>query len=107
MKRCKWPGSDPLYVAYHDNEWGVPVHDDRQLFEMLNLEGAQAGLSWITILRKREGYRKAFANFDAAKVARFGAREKKRLLADEGIVRNRAKVDAFIGNAKAFLDVRR
>ena len=107
MQRCKWPGSDPLYIAYHDEEWGVPVHDDRRLFEMLNLEGAQAGLSWITILRKRENYRRAFANFDAARVARFGAREKKRLLADEGIVRNRAKVDAFIANARVFLDVQR
>jgi DNA-3-methyladenine glycosylase I len=107
MKRCKWAGSDPLYIAYHDDEWGVPVHDDRKLFEMLNLEGAQAGLSWITILRKRANYRKAFANFDAGKVARFGAREKRRLLADEGIVRNRAKIDATIGNAKAFLDVQR
>ena len=107
MKRCKWAGSDPLYIAYHDDEWGVPVHDDRKLFEMLSLEGAQAGLSWITILRKRESYRKAFANFDAGKVARFGAREKKRLLADEGIVRNRAKIDAAIGNAKAFLDAQR
>ena|SRR5579859_3066844 len=106
-KRCRWPGSDPLYIAYHDDEWGVPVHDDRRLFEMLNLEGAQAGLSWITVLRKRESYRKAFANFDAAKIARYGAREKARLLKNEGIVRNRAKVDAFIGNAKAFLDVQR
>ena len=105
--RCRWAGSDPLYIAYHDEEWGVPVHDDRQLFEMLNLEGAQAGLAWITILRKREGYRKAFANFDATKIARYGAREKARLLTDAGIVRNRAKIDAFIGNARAFLDVQR
>ena len=106
-RRCHWAGSDPLYIAYHDEEWGVPVHDDRQLFEMLNLEGAQAGLAWITILRKREGYRKAFANFDATKIARYGAREKARLLTDAGIVRNRAKIDAFIGNARAFLDVQR
>ena len=104
-RRCRWAGSDPLYIAYHDQEWGVPVHDDRQLFEMLNLEGAQAGLAWITILRKREGYRKAFANFDAVKIWRYGAREKARLLKDAGIVRNRAKIDAFIGNAKAFLGV--
>src|SRR6478735_8143397 len=107
-RRCPWvPLGDPLYIAYHDEEWGVPVHDDRQLFEMLNLEGAQAGLSWITILRKRAGYRKAFANFDAAKIIRYGAREQARLMKDEGIVRNRAKIAAVVGNAKAFLDVQR
>jgi DNA-3-methyladenine glycosylase I len=92
-------------VAYHDTEWGVPVHDDRVLFEFLLLEGAQAGLSWITILRKREAYRRAFAGFDPARVARFGAREQARLLADAGIVRNRAKVASAIGNARAFLAV--
>jgi DNA-3-methyladenine glycosylase I len=105
--RCKWAESNALFIPYHDEEWGVPVHDDRMLFEMLNLEGAQAGLSWLTILRKRDHYRKAFASFDARKVARFGAREKARLLADEGIVRNRAKIDAAVGNAKAFLEVQR
>ena len=88
-QRCAWAGSDPLYIAYHDEEWGVPLHDDRRLFEMLILEGAQAGLSWITILRKRENYRKAFDHFDAKKVARFDARRVRKLLADEGIVRNR------------------
>jgi DNA-3-methyladenine glycosylase I len=105
IQRCGWCGSDPLYVAYHDTEWGVPVHDDRLLFEFLILEGAQAGLSWITILRKREAYRKAFAGFDADKVARFGPRQVARLLADAGIVRNRLKVEAAIGNARRFLAV--
>lgn len=104
-KRCAWPGEDPLYVAYHDDEWGVPVHDDRILFEFLVLEGAQAGLSWITILRKREGYRRAFAGFDPERVARFDAREVDTLLGDAGIVRNRAKIEATIKNAKAFLAV--
>ena len=104
--RCGWPGTDPLYVAYHDEEWGVPVRDDRKLFEFLLLEGAQAGLSWITILRKREAYRKAFADFDPAKVARFDARRVARLLGDPGIVRNRQKIAAAIGNARAFLAVR-
>jgi DNA-3-methyladenine glycosylase I len=103
--RCGWCGEDPLYVAYHDAEWGVPVHDDRRLFEFLILEGAQAGLSWITILRKREAYRRAFAGFDAEKVARYGAREAKRLLADPGIVRNRLKIEAAIANARRFLEV--
>jgi DNA-3-methyladenine glycosylase I len=98
---------DPLSVAYHDREWGVPVHDDRVLFEFLVLEGAQAGLSWITILRKREAYRKAFAGFDPARVARFGARDVRRLLADAGIVRNRLKVAGAIRNARAFLAVQR
>ena len=105
--RCGWAAKDPLYVAYHDEEWGVPNHDDRHLFEMLILEGAQAGLSWITILRKRAAYRKAFANFDARRVARFGAAQRKRLLADEGIVRNRLKIDAAIENARAFLAVQK
>ena len=94
LRRCAWCGSDPLYVAYHDDEWGVPVHDDRRLFEMLILEGAQAGLSWITILRKRDAYRKAFDRFDARKIARYDAKKKRALLADAGIVRNRLKIDA-------------
>jgi DNA-3-methyladenine glycosylase I len=101
--RCPWAGTDPLYVAYHDEEWGVPSHDDRHLYEMLVLEGAQAGLSWITILRKRDGYRKAFAGFDPAKVARFDPDDVERLLADSGIVRNRLKVESAIDSAKAFL----
>ena len=105
MRRCAWVGGDPLYVAYHDEEWGVPVHDDRLLFEFLVLEGAQAGLSWLTILRKREGYRRAFAGFDPARVAAFGAPDVQRLLADPGIVRNRLKVESAIGNARAFLRV--
>ena len=102
-RRCPWAGTDPLYVAYHDEEWGVPSRDDRNLFEMLVLEGAQAGLSWITILRKREGYRKAFAGFDPAKVARFGPHDVERLMGDAGIVRNRLKIESAIGNARAFL----
>ena len=106
LTRCPWSGTDPDYVRYHDEEWGVPVHDDRLLFEFLILEGAQAGLSWLTILRKRAAYRAAFANFDAATVARFGARDERRLLADAGIVRNRLKVAATIDNARAVLDVR-
>ena len=107
LKRCGWCGDDPLYVAYHDEEWGVPVRDDRVLFEFLLLEGAQAGLSWITILRKREHYRRAFARFDPRRVAAFGEADVARLLADAGIVRNRAKVRAAIGNAQAFLAVQR
>ena len=103
--RCGWCGEDPLYVAYHDSEWGVPVHDDRLLFEFLILEGAQAGLSWITILRKREAYRRAFAGFDAEKVARFGKRDIERLLGDVGIVRNRLKITAAVNNAQRFLAV--
>jgi DNA-3-methyladenine glycosylase I len=103
--RCAWvPEGDPLYIAYHDEEWGVPSRDERHLFEMLVLEGAQAGLSWSTILRKREGYRKAFAGFDAAKVARFGPRDVERLMADAGIVRNRLKIESAIANAKAVLE---
>jgi DNA-3-methyladenine glycosylase I len=101
MPRCPWATTEPA-VAYHDGEWGVPVHDDRTLFEFLILEGAQAGLSWITILKKRENYRKAFDRFDAKKIARYGARDVKRLLADAGIVRNRLKIAATIQNAKAF-----
>ena len=105
LTRCAWAGSDPLYVRYHDEEWGVPVHDDPTLFEFLVLEGAQAGLSWITILRKRDAYRRAFAGFDAAKVARFDRRKVAALMKDAGIVRNRAKIEATVGNARAFLGV--
>jgi DNA-3-methyladenine glycosylase I len=105
LTRCGWCGSDPLYVAYHDREWGVPVVDDRVLFEFLLLEGAQAGLSWSTILRKREGYRRAFAGFDPARVARFDRRRIEKLLADPGIVRNRLKVESAVSNAAAFLAV--
>jgi DNA-3-methyladenine glycosylase I len=104
-ERCPWCGDDPLYVGYHDREWGVPVHDDRVLFEFLTLEGAQAGLAWITILRKREGYRSAYHGFDPERVARWGDAEVATLLADPGIVRNRAKVEASITNARAFLAV--
>jgi DNA-3-methyladenine glycosylase I len=103
--RCAWPGSDPLYVAYHDTEWGVPMRDPHRLFELLCLEGAQAGLSWIIILRKRDGYRAAFDGFDPARMAAYTDADRQRLLADPGIVRNRAKVDAFIGNARAYLEV--
>lgn len=102
--RCGWAGSDPLYVAYHDTEWGVPMRDARRLFELLCLEGAQAGLAWITILRKRDGYRVAFDGFDPVRMAAYGDDDRARLLADAGIVRNRAKVDAFIGNARAYLE---
>jgi DNA-3-methyladenine glycosylase I len=104
--RCEWvPLDDPLYVAYHDEEWGTPEHDDRRLFELLTLEGAQAGLSWRTILYKRDGYRAAFAGFDPAVVAGFGAADVERLLADPGIVRNRLKVESAVGNAARVLDV--
>src|SRR6187200_2175732 len=106
MPRCPWPKAE-LDIAYHDAEWGVPVHDDRLLFEMLILEGAQAGLSWSTILKKRENYRRAFNNFDARKVAKYDARKIKALLADEGIVRNRLKIAATIQNAKSFLAVQK
>lgn len=107
-QRCAWARSgDPAYVTYHDREWGVPVHDDRVHFEFLILEGAQAGLSWATVLGKRERYRCAFADFDPARVARFGERRIERLLADPGIVRNRLKVRSAVGNARAFLEVRR
>jgi DNA-3-methyladenine glycosylase I len=104
LKRCAWP-RNPLAIAYHDREWGVPVRDDRTLFEFLILEGAQAGLSWDTILTKRENYRQAFDRFDPRKVARYGAAKKRALLGDAGIVRNRAKIDAAVVNAKAFLEV--
>lgn len=103
-KRCAWvPLADPLYVAYHDDEWGIPSRDDRHLFEMLVLEGAQAGLSWSTILRKRAGYRRAFADFDVEQVARFDEGDVERLLADSGIVRNRLKIESAIANARAAL----
>ncbi|MDP3581155.1 MAG: DNA-3-methyladenine glycosylase I [Ignavibacteria bacterium] len=105
--RCGWSTNDPLYIAYHDEEWGVPVHDDQKLFEMLILEGAQAGLSWITILRKRENYRKAFNNFDAKKIAKYDSEKVKTLLQNEGIVRNRLKIAATIQNAKCFLEVQK
>jgi DNA-3-methyladenine glycosylase I len=106
-RRCDWvPDADPAYVAYHDDEWGVPSRDDRHLFEMLTLEGAQAGLSWATILRKRDGYRSAFAGFDAGKVARFDRRRIERLLSDPAIVRNRLKVESTVNNARRVLEVR-
>jgi DNA-3-methyladenine glycosylase I len=105
-RRCAWCPPDALYMAYHDEEWGRAVHDDRHLFEMLCLEGAQAGLSWITVLRKRETYRRAFDDFDAEKMSRYTAVKRRRLLQDPGIIRNRLKVDAFIANARAYLEVR-
>lgn len=101
--RCDWCGSDPLYVDYHDHDWGVPVYDDRLLFEMLSLEGAQAGLSWLTILKKRQNYKKAFADFNIKKIAAFTAKDVERLLADAGIVRNRLKIESVIKNARATL----
>jgi DNA-3-methyladenine glycosylase I len=101
--RCWWPGSDPLYVAYHDEEWGVPEHDDRALFEKLILDGFQAGLSWITILRKRDNFRRAFAGFDPAVIARFNAAHVEALMLDAGIVRNRAKIEGTIASARAYL----
>jgi DNA-3-methyladenine glycosylase I len=105
-RRCEWvEGADALYLSYHDEEWGVPSHDDRHLFELLTLEGAQAGLSWATILRKREGYRSAFAGFDPAVVARFGQRNVERLVADPGIVRHRGKIESAVNNAKRVLEV--
>ena len=106
MKRCSWPSSE-LDIAYHDTEWGVPVHEDRVLFEFLTLEGAQAGLSWSTILNKRENYRRAFARFDPKKVARFTAQQRKKLMQDEGIVRNRLKIESTVSNARAFLAVQK
>lgn len=105
--RCPWAGADPRMIAYHDEEWGVPLHDDQKLFEFLVLEGMQAGLSWSTILYKRDNFRKAFHGFDLAKVARYTARDVKRLLADAGIVRNRLKIEAAINNARRFLDVQK
>jgi DNA-3-methyladenine glycosylase I len=105
--RCPWAGDDPLYVDYHDTEWGVPLHDDRRLFEFLVLEGAQAGLSWLTILRKRENYRQVFDGFDPARIAEFGSEKIERLMANAGIVRNRLKVVSAVRNARAFLDIQR
>lgn len=107
LKRCAWCGTDPLYMKYHDEEWGKPVHDDKILFEFLILESAQAGLSWITILRRRDGYRKAFAGFDVHKVAAFTEADVERLMQDEGIIRNRLKVLAAINNAKLFIGVQK
>jgi DNA-3-methyladenine glycosylase I len=103
--RCGWVTDDPVYIAYHDEEWGVPVHDDRKLFEFLILEGAQAGLSWLTILKRRNGYRKAFANFDPEKVARYSEKKIETLLQDKGLIRNRLKVNAAVRNARVFLKV--
>ena len=105
--RCAWCGQDPLYIKYHDEEWGKPVYDDKTLFEFLILEGAQAGLSWITILRRREGYRMAFADFDVNKVANFNEADVERLLADAGIVRNKLKVAAAVTNAKLFIEIQK
>lgn len=105
LRRCPWPGGDPLYLRYHDEEWGVPLRDDRKLFELLLLEGAQAGLSWITVLRKRESYRAAFDNFDPEKMAAYDEARIESLLRNEGIVRNRLKVRAFVKNARAYLDL--
>ena len=106
VTRCAWPSEDPLYLAYHDEEWGVPLHDDRRIFESLILDGFQAGLSWLTILRKRENFRAAFDGFDAEKIARYRAAKRARLMANAGIVRNRAKVEAATTNARAFLAIR-
>jgi DNA-3-methyladenine glycosylase I len=106
VKRCAWPGEDPLYIRYHDRDWGVPLHNDRKLFEFLVLEGAQAGLSWITILKKRTAYRKAFDRFDFNEVARYGEVQVRRLLRNPGIVRNELKIRSAVNNARAFLRVR-
>ncbi len=107
MTRCGWCGSDPLYVRYHDEEWGVPVHDDRKLFEMLILEGMQAGLSWLTVLRKREEFRRAFDDFQPSRVAGYGREKIQSLLKNPGIIRNRLKIEAAVANAKAFLEVQK
>jgi DNA-3-methyladenine glycosylase I len=107
ITRCRWCGTDPLYMKYHDEEWGKVTHDDKVLFEFLTLESAQAGLSWITILRRRDNYRKAFANFDVEKVAKFTEKDQERLLQDEGIIRNRLKINAAINNAKLFIEVQK
>lgn len=106
-ERCKWTGDDALYIQYHDEEWGVPAHDDQHLFEMINLEGAQAGLSWITILRKRENYRKAFDKFNPKKIQNYDAKKRAELMANAGIVRNKLKINATIENAKAFFIVKK
>lgn len=107
INRCPWVSANPLYEKYHDEEWGVPVHDDKKIFEFLILESAQAGLSWLTILKKRKNYRKAFANFDPQKVAKFGIRDFNRLMQDAGLIRNRLKINAAINNAKLFLEVQK
>ena len=107
LKRCEWALGDPVLLEYHDTEWGVPEHDDRKLFEFLVLEGVQAGLSWLTVLKKRENYRRAFDGFDAERISRYDSKKVRSLLADAGIIRNRAKIAAAIGNAKAFLTVRK
>src|SRR2546423_1919867 len=105
LRRCPWPSDDPLYVSYHDDEWGVPEYDDRALFEKLILDGFQAGLSWITILRKRENFRRAFDNFDPKKIARYDAKKVKALMNDAGIVRNRAKIEGTVASARAYLKI--
>jgi DNA-3-methyladenine glycosylase I len=105
IKRCEWSVSDPIYIKYHDSEWGVAVHDDRSMFEFLVLEGAQAGLSWLTVLKKRDNYRKAFDNFDPERVARYGKARIESLLRDPGIIRNKLKVESAVTNAKAFIQV--
>ena len=107
QQRCKWAGTDPLYIEYHDNEWGIPLHDDRKLFELLILEGMQAGLSWITILKKRQSYRKAFNNFDAEQIASYDSNKIVQLLSNKGIIRNRLKIEAAVQNAAAFLVVQK
>ena len=105
LKRCQWVGNDPIYIEYHDKEWGVPVHDDKKLFEFITLEGAEAGLSWLTILKRRESYRKAFADFDAGKVAHFNEKKINELLTDPGIIRNKLKIQSAVTNAQAFLKI--
>ncbi len=105
MRRCHWVTDDPVYINYHDEQWGVPVHDDKKLFEFIILEGAQAGLSWLTILKKRSGYKKAFANFNVEKVAEFTPEKIKTLLSDSGIIRNKLKVNAAVSNARAFIKI--
>ena len=105
--RCEWAGTDPIYIAYHDTEWGVPLHEDRKLFEFLILDGAQAGLSWITILKKRQNYRQAFDQFDPQKIARYDTRKIKQLLSNPGIIRNKLKVEAAVLNARAFLKIQK
>src|SRR5512143_1159711 len=107
VKRCPWPSDDPLMIAYHDTEWGVPVHDDRKLYEFIVLDGAQAGLSWSTVLRKREHYRAAFRGFDPSLVARFTPKDVERLIKNPGIIRNRLKIESAIRNARSFLEVQR
>jgi len=107
MNRCSWCGVDPLYIKYHDEEWGVPIHDDRKQFEFLVLESAQAGLSWLTVLRKRDHYRKAYDDFDPEKIARYGEKKLAELLANKGLIRNRRKIESSINNAKRFIDIQR